>query len=826
MKSKDNRTIYALAFFIPVIVMIAVFAILRIWPFGGNTVMTGDTTYQYVDYLSYYKTILFGNNDFAYSLSKNMGGEMAGFAAYYLYSPLNLLTLPFPRELLFAGIGLIIILAPGLASLSMCHLLLNLEGKKEYALMLSLCYGLSAYVVVYNELFQYYTNIILLPLIVLNLRKILKGEEGLNLPYILLLSFAIVNNYYSGYMICIYLVIYGVYYFVSENIPFGEVIKRTGRFAGMSVISAALSCFTLIPALMSLSDEKNKLAVGLYLTFRPADYFSKLYSGSFIGDFGAGMPNIYCGVIVTVLLALCLTDRSIERRRRICLLAMLLFFYFDFLINTSNVIWHGFNQPIGFPYRQAFVLVFFAISEAYGFIRDDKPSLGKAAVLISVFLAYTAYIFIGGLENPDGISVTVTAFVLMIEIVILCIRPQALSKILLFVCIFDLVFNASYSLHHFDLTTVEAFLTPLEKNIQSVGYVKDKDSGLYRMEKTYRRTHNDAMMMDYAGLTHFSSSEKHATIDFMGSLGFRDNENWAMYCGSNTALADSILSVKYQLTQFSSNGKPYEMINSDPDKDIFIYENKYALPLMSAVCDGVYNVGPAEDPFEHQNTIADAINGRENHILLKQEVTREDISDRDVLFHIDIKDKGLLHVFFTADDTQDAVMYVNGEERGRYFTTYDWNVLDLNDRDENETVTVEFKSSDEEPVRINEAYAVIADDKALADWSAEVRADETILNKKNSSCYLGEYHTDKENILFSIPYDKGWHLYVDDKEYLLENACDRMMAARVPGGDHMVKLRFISPGSTPGMLVSCVSFAALILYMVRKKFFQKNPKNH
>ena len=190
--------------------MIAVFAILRIWPFGGNTVMTGDTTYQYVDYLSYYKTILFGNNDFAYSLSKNMGGEMAGFAAYYLYSPLNLLTLPFPRELLFAGIGLIIILAPGLASLSMCHLLLNLEGKKEYALMLSLCYGLSAYVVVYNELFQYYTNIILLPLIVLNLRKILKGEEGLNLPYILLLSFAIVNNYYSGYMICIYLVIYGV----------------------------------------------------------------------------------------------------------------------------------------------------------------------------------------------------------------------------------------------------------------------------------------------------------------------------------------------------------------------------------------------------------------------------------------------------------------------------------------------------------------------------------------------------------------------------------------------------------------------------------------
>ena len=78
--------IYILAFLVPVAVMTFAFAVYGAYPFGNNTVMTGDTTYQFVDYLSYLKTIIGGDNDFIYSLSKNLGGEMAGFAAYYYYT--------------------------------------------------------------------------------------------------------------------------------------------------------------------------------------------------------------------------------------------------------------------------------------------------------------------------------------------------------------------------------------------------------------------------------------------------------------------------------------------------------------------------------------------------------------------------------------------------------------------------------------------------------------------------------------------------------------------------------------------------------------------
>ena len=97
---KSSLTIYLASVILPSAIMALCFAIRGAYPFGQLTVMTGDTTYQFVDYLAYLRTVFFGNNDFSYSLSKNLGGEMAGFAAYYYYSPFNLITLLFPAEFL------------------------------------------------------------------------------------------------------------------------------------------------------------------------------------------------------------------------------------------------------------------------------------------------------------------------------------------------------------------------------------------------------------------------------------------------------------------------------------------------------------------------------------------------------------------------------------------------------------------------------------------------------------------------------------------------------------------------------------------------------
>ena len=794
--------------------MIAVFAILGIWPFGGNTIMTGDTTYQLVDYLSYYKTILFGNNDFSYSLSKNMGGEMAGFAAYYLFSPLNLLTLPFSRDNLFIGIGLIIVLAPGLSSLSMCYALKHLKKGDDSALVFSLCYGLSAYVIVYNELLYYYTNIILLPLIFLCLRGITDKGELIDIKYILLLAFAVVNNYYTGYMICIFLLIYTVYRLAcmdaSKN-KFNIFI----RFSVNSLLAVLMSCFTLIPAVLSLSGEKDNISVGLYTTFSPVKYFSKLYSGSFTGDFGAGMPNIYCGVIISLLLLFILTNKNIGLKNRICTGCMLLFFWVDFCVNTLNVIWHGFNQPIGFPYRQSFLVIFFCIITAYE--ETDISSIRLERVMIAVtaglFLVYSLYVVVKKTDNTDMVSVIVTAGILIALLAVFILPLKNRLIFITLITLLDLSFNAVYSLSHFYLTSVEEYQKPLSLVCEASEKVKELGGDdIYRMEKSFRRTNNDAMMSDYAGLTHFSSSEKKETMKFLGNLGFRNNGNWAMYTSSNTALADSILGIRYVVSEYDSTGKPYESRYSDDNGSFYIYENTSDIPVMSVVTGEVYDVHISDDPFDNQNMIADSMNGKDNHILYIQESERSDNPDGSVSFDVNVQNDGILYGFFSAPDLQKAIVYNDGDEWTDYFGIYNWSVTDLESRKKGDTVHIDIKAEEEGPIKVDQGYFAVIDNENLIEWSRDIKKTRTMMYKITSSCYKGTYDTRDGTLLFSIPMDKGWHLFVDEKEYTLKEACGHMMAADVPTGNHDVILRFNPPGRLAGQIVSLITVFALLIY--------------
>ena len=89
--TKEKKAAALLSFFIPVLIWIGVCVLHGIYPFGKSSIMTGDITYQFIDYLSYFKSIFFTENDLTYTFSKTMGGDMAGFSAYYLFSPFNLI---------------------------------------------------------------------------------------------------------------------------------------------------------------------------------------------------------------------------------------------------------------------------------------------------------------------------------------------------------------------------------------------------------------------------------------------------------------------------------------------------------------------------------------------------------------------------------------------------------------------------------------------------------------------------------------------------------------------------------------------------------------
>ena len=820
---KSSLIIYLASAILPSAIMALCFAIRGAYPFGQLTVMTGDTTYQFVDYLSYLRTIFFGNNDFAYTLSKNLGGEMAGFSAYYYYSLFNLITLLFPAEFLPAGIFAILVSAPGLCSLCMCIVLGKMYGLKWSTLLFSYAYGLMAFIVVYNELFEYYTNFCLLPFIFYGLTRLI-DRKRMDALYIFTLALAIINHYYTGYMICIFCACYFVYRVILEK----DGYKSTGAFAVSSLLAGGLSCFVLLPALLSLSDEKNALSIGFIRLFDPLDLFSKLYTGSFKGDFGAGLPNIYCGMTTVLLFTALFFNKKISVKEKILTALAAAFFMVNFCINTFNVVWHGFNRPIGFPHRFAYLFVFFLIIKACeAFESPEDPAIKKAFVLTFGFFAvYSVYLYVTKNPNTSLLNIVISLLVLLLSgclFVFFAGGRRAFIFLLIGVQAADLGINALLTLNSFSLTPMEEYRQAYRISEELTGKVKEADDSLYRMEKYFRRTHNDAFMHDYAGLSHFSSSEKMSTIRYMGKLGFRDNGNWAFYGDGNGVLADSLLGVKYLLSQYGSAGKPYEEVYENKD-GYAVYRNPYALPLMFASKSGVYGMDfmSYEDPLKLQEEIADRINGKENRILEKLKVKRSPEDGEGVSFFFTTGKYGLVDVYFTAPEEQDVHIFLNGSDYGPYFGTYRWNVLNLGVYEKGTEMEISFKSSDGTPVRVADAFVYNEDFDALEEFCRDVTGNETELKKITSSHYEGRavLSDGRSELVFTVPYDGGWRAFVDDKRTEVRKACGNLVGITAGEGEHRIRFEYIPPGQKAGYIISLISLlaaAALFLREIIKK---------
>lgn len=95
-----------MSFVLPFLLMMLIMAVLHITPFGDNTFLYDDMKRQYIDFYAYYRNVWRGQDSFLYSFSNGLGGNMTGFCAYYLMSPLLILFIFLPQSCFPAAISL------------------------------------------------------------------------------------------------------------------------------------------------------------------------------------------------------------------------------------------------------------------------------------------------------------------------------------------------------------------------------------------------------------------------------------------------------------------------------------------------------------------------------------------------------------------------------------------------------------------------------------------------------------------------------------------------------------------------------------------------
>ena len=88
--NKKNN-VYFISFFLSTFIIILIYALNHIYPFGDKTILTMDMSGQYVNYLMYFKHIITGHGNIFYNFTMNLGSNAYGLFAYYISSPLNFL---------------------------------------------------------------------------------------------------------------------------------------------------------------------------------------------------------------------------------------------------------------------------------------------------------------------------------------------------------------------------------------------------------------------------------------------------------------------------------------------------------------------------------------------------------------------------------------------------------------------------------------------------------------------------------------------------------------------------------------------------------------
>lgn len=229
-----KKKMYLFAFLTPTVIMLVLFVIRGIYPFGDRSFLFADMYHQYMPFFSELLHKVRGGESLNFSFNVGIGSNFLALFVYYLASPFHIFSLLVPENFLIEFMSYLIVLKIGLAGLTFYiylqeHFRISgrgdegdeaggartAPGSRLAAALFSCFYALSGFMAAYNYNIMWVDCVVLLPLIILGLEKLVK--EGRCELYCVTLALSIFTNYYISIMICIFLVLYFLFLLVTEQ---------------------------------------------------------------------------------------------------------------------------------------------------------------------------------------------------------------------------------------------------------------------------------------------------------------------------------------------------------------------------------------------------------------------------------------------------------------------------------------------------------------------------------------------------------------------------------------------------------------------------------
>ena len=888
MKAFANRKHlpYMASFFIPFVILVLAMAACQIYPFGKYDSFISDANGYYINYISYWKRVLNGQESILYSFTKGIGGSTSGLIAYHLLNPFMILFALFDLTDFPLVYTLVMLLTISSCGLTM-YIFLNgitkgSDGSKLWQLIFSTSYALMGYNAVNSWQLQWLTGVMLLPLVILGVYRICNGKSCA--MYVITLALSLISNFYIGYMVttAAFLI------FIALSICQKQK-KHIFRYIAATFTGGFLSSFIWLPALLSLlggrAGETSVSTFSFTETGKILGIASKLFTGMHsTSELKDGLPVIFCGIFSLILCILFFLDGRNEKRKRLAAGTILGIYALSFYVNTLSVILQGFSYTAWFNFRYSFIFSFIIITiaamEFPKFLTVPKKNIVQMLVIMAVAAVLIFSQELEFAEKPYWLIDIVILLLICGALYLYRTKPESNGNRVFAMVLILLV---GINLYANDVTStmqVKDWFTEYADTSGGIAnkevyseYITNSDDSFYRMESEINRSGAiglDLMMFDYNGVSLSGSVEKTFVKQGLMKLGVQWYANRNYYSAGMSASMDSLLGIKYMISSRDlTEEKGYKLLNSVTG--VNFYQNPYVLPigmLATSSVDGLSDeIDATNDVFAIQNLIWSSITGRTENLYSEEtdiSYTSHNESDSQTVksadegsieeseadmtsasmsavwsemgldsMLADLSDTSQLdasesyvEVSFTASYDGPYYLYAYGYVDAEYGSSID-PLKYIGNYKNGETVTSKIPLSGTITKSILEAtvkntYVACLDTELLEEYSGLIQGQDLSIEKDSSddSKIWGSFSAEEDQkLFFTIPYDKGWTLYVDGVKTELSKTAGLFMSADVSAGEHTYELKFFPEGLTTGIIAGIASlfiFAALLITEKKK----------
>ena len=661
----------ALGFAIPCLGMLMIMLISHYAPFGKYSMLYSDMYHQYYPFFVAFRNAIRSGNGLLYTWSVGMGMDYLGLIAYYLASPLNLVSVLLPEGWLLGYFSLLVPIKLGLAGLFFALFLKDIFRRNDVSIaVFGGLYGLCAWALGYQWNVMWLDTFALLPLVVLGEVKLLRDNKVI--LYTVSLFFSVFTNYYIGLFTCFFVFFL---FFIYEICRWGGWKKffcdllRIGLF---STIALGLTAILTVPALFALGTTQssvNKFPTSFRLNIAKENTIMGLLDamrqvagnmgGSIEPSFKEGLPNLYCGILSVFLMFLYLLARRVRLRDKVCAVFLLVFFNLSFIVRQLDYIWHGFHFTNMIPYRFSFLYSFVVLYMAYRAwtLRKDfstKQILAAGVLAAGVLacsnqLTETIELTLFGRDWDFPLYFVYNLVFLVLYLLAMLsgnvtepipeeaereqaarirlenVRQRRRSRgLVLAVAWVELIANLICFGLYFPGTGVSDYPRGTDKTASVIRYMKEReeDTLFYRAETTHSQTLNDGALNGYNGVSAFTSSANVKTTLFMQALGYGAKNTYNRYLFEESSpVANLFLNLKYMIERDGKDRESTYFTEINRFGNTALLENTAYLPLgfLTESALGELAFTTSGNAFSFQNDLFSAATGVDGDVWHKLE---------------------------------------------------------------------------------------------------------------------------------------------------------------------------------------------------------------